>query len=97
MTVTTVFYFGRLNNVVNLFPEFFSIAQFPKTAFPILMQVIITFVIPVGIIAYTPAQIVLGRALWWEIGLPIVLASLFLYLSHRFWNFALKSYTSASS
>ena len=97
MTVTTVFYFGRLNNMVNLFPEIFNIAQFPKNAFPIFIQVIITFVIPVGIIAYTPAQIVMGRVLWWEIWLPIILAVGFLYLSHRFWNFALKSYTSASS
>ncbi len=97
ISITVAFYFGRLENIVNLFPPIFETAQFPKTAYPIVLQAIITFIIPVGIIVYTPTQLILGQAQPWAWTLPIILATMFLYLSHSFWNFAIRSYTSASS
>jgi ABC-2 type transport system permease protein len=97
ISLTIVFYTGRINNIVHLFPEIFSIAQYPTSAFPVIMQVIITFVIPVGVIAYTPARLLLHQVQWWEPFLPVIMAVIFLYLSSKFWTHAIKSYTSASS
>ena len=57
----------------------------------------LVYLIPVGVIAATPADLLLNRLDWtaalWSVGI----AALLLYLSHRFWRFAQTRYYGASS
>jgi ABC-2 type transport system permease protein len=66
-------------------------------AYPAIYRVFFTFVIPVAFLTTIPAEAMLGRLnpvwLLGDLGLAIAL----LWISHRFWQFALKFYTSASS
>lgn len=94
---TTAFWLVKVENVTELFNGFFGAARFPVTAFPGWVQTLLTFVVPIAFITTVPAQSALGvadaRLLW----LSPVLALLLAFASRRFWLFALRNYTSASS
>jgi ABC-2 type transport system permease protein len=51
----------------------------------------------VSFITTVPAEVFLGRVSWWSMGGSIGLAILLMFLANRWWRFALRFYTSASS
>ncbi|MEM9138163.1 MAG: ABC-2 family transporter protein, partial [Cyanobacteria bacterium P01_F01_bin.42] len=60
-------------------------------------RVFFTFVVPITFLTTVPAQVMLNRADgWWVIGSG-TLAACLLFVANRFWRFALRFYTSASS
>lgn len=97
MTVTTAMFFGRLANVAELFPNALDIARYPVNIFPPFIQFLFTFIVPFTLIGFVPANIILGKTSYYVLILAPVSAFLLLYLSSRFWNFALRHYSSASS
>lgn len=97
MTVTTAFWFNRLLNVAEIMPHSLDIARFPVTIFPPIVRFVFTFIFPLALLAFVPAEVILGRISAWYILLPVSSAGLMLFLSHKFWNFSLRRYQSASS
>ncbi|MEL7243825.1 MAG: ABC-2 family transporter protein, partial [Cyanobacteria bacterium J06573_2] len=60
-------------------------------------RIFFTFVVPVAFLTTVPAEAMLGRSqVTWVIGAGILALVLF-FVSSRFWRFALRYYTSASS
>ena len=53
--------------------------------------------LPVAFLTTFPTQALLGRGNALMVLGALTLASVFLFASHRFWNFALRFYGSASS
>ncbi|MEK7154623.1 MAG: ABC-2 family transporter protein [Patescibacteria group bacterium] len=97
MIVTTSLWFSRLKNIAEVFPHSVDIARYPVDIFNPFMRFIFTFIIPFAILGFLPADIVLNKTSPWYIFGPVFMATVLLYLSHRFWNFALRHYSSASS
>lgn len=97
MTITLAFWVNRLQNIAEVFPHSLDIAKYPVSIYPPLARYIFVFVIPFAFLGFVPAEIILGRSSWLTIFLPVLTASVLLFLSHRFWNFALRRYSSASS
>lgn len=97
MIVTTSLWFSRLKNIAEVFPYSVDIARYPVEIFHPFMRFIFTFVIPFAILGFLPADIVLGKISPFYIFGPIFAATVLLFLSHKFWNFALRHYSSASS
>lgn len=97
ISVTTVFWFNRLRNISDLFGNSLDIARYPVGIFSPVIKFILTFIIPFAMMGFVPAEVMLGRISPLNLLLPIFLAVLFLYLSHWFWNFSLRRYSSASS
>jgi len=94
---TLAFWLVRVDNLSQIFFAFFRVARFPIGAFPGAMQIIFTVVIPIAFITTVPASAASG-ILDWRFGIAApVIAVIGLWLSHRFWQFALRHYTSASS
>lgn len=94
---TPVFWFQKLENIFNLELTIYSPARFPRTVFPFLLQQILTFVIPILLVAAIPAEILLGKTNLYIL-FPIIIFTLFLcWGSYKFFFFALKHYSSASS
>jgi len=52
---------------------------------------------PIAFITTIPSEVFLGLSQLWKILLEIIVATVFLMTSRRFWLFALKFYSSASS
>ena len=94
---TLAFWLVRIENIAQIFYAVFKVARFPIGAFPAPMRIIFTVIIPITFMTTVPASAASG-ILDWRLGLAApVIALLGLWLSHRFWQFALRHYTSASS
>jgi ABC-2 type transport system permease protein len=74
-----------------------EIGRYPASALPEPVRAIVTFIIPIALITTVPAEVLLGKLTSTPIYLSVLLAALLLFLSHRFWNFAVRHYSSASS
>jgi ABC-2 type transport system permease protein len=95
--VSLAFWFVRVDNITELFYGFYEAGRFPITVYRGWVRGLLTFVVPIAFITTFPASALLGRSdssdLAWGIGLAV-----FMFLAAtRFWNFALRHYSSASS
>ena len=61
------------------------------------MRTLLTFVVPVAFATTFPAQALLGAADTQLMLVGVAIAALPLLASHLFWNYAVRSYTSARS
>jgi ABC-2 type transport system permease protein len=97
MLATLAFWFVRVENTLELFWGLYRAGQFPITAYPGWVRLLFTFIVPVAFMTTVPAQTIIGKADGLAALGTIGVAVLLLVVSRRFWRFALRSYTSASS
>jgi ABC-2 type transport system permease protein len=97
MICCSIFWLGNIENISEVFPPFLRVAIFPLDILPGFLKEFFFLVIPLAFIATVPAKALLGLISWPTVLYGIFISSLFLYLSHKLWNFALKNYSSASS
>lgn len=104
ITYTSRFFFACLNLIfvkaesVNfLWYNCYKLGMRPDSIYAPVMKLILLTVFPMAFIASVPTRVILeppnALLLFWS----LVIGPLFLYLSHRFWNFSLRFYSSASS
>ncbi len=95
--MTMSFWFVKVDNFAELFYAFYEAGRFPITVYGGVLRGVLTFVIPIAFITTFPAAALLGllepEFLWIGLGLAAVL----LVATNRLWNFAIRSYASASS
>ena len=65
--------------------------------FSFSLRIFFSVFIPIAFITTIPSEVFLGLSQLWKILLEVVVAILFLFTSRKFWLFALKFYSSASS
>jgi len=94
---TTTIWFVKTWNATEVLRSFLYIGRFPLNSFSFSLRIFFSIFIPIAFITTIPSQVFLGIAQLWEILLELLVSSIFLLLSRRFWLFALKYYTSASS
>lgn len=87
----------EVDHAVMVYRDLETMGRFPVDIYKEPLRQILTFVMPIGIMFTVPAKALLGLTSW-----PIVIISLSVgivsvYASFRFWDFAIKKYTSASS
>lgn len=89
--------FTRAENINYVWHQFYKLATRPDTLYPVWLRYIILSAIPVAFIASVPARLIIeppSVALFFGM---FALAFFFVYVSTRFWRFALRFYSSASS
>ena len=69
----------------------------PDAMYPTMLRYALLTIIPVAFIVSVPARFIVEGIQWDLFAGGIVITVLLLYLTSRFWNFALKKYSSASS
>jgi ABC-2 type transport system permease protein len=97
LLMTTAFWVIRMDDLSFVFNSFFETTRFPIGMYRGWLRMVLTYVLPAAFITSTPALALLGK---WDItaaAASILVAGVFLWLSRRFWRYALRSYTSASS
>ena len=94
---TTTIWFVKTWNATEVLRSFLYIGRFPLNSFSISLRIFFSVFIPIAFITSIPSKVFLGLSQSWEIMLEVVVAIIFLFTSRRFWLFALKFYTSASS
>lgn len=95
MVLTTSIWLVRLNNAGEVINTTIFLGKVPVSVFPKVASFILTFIIPVAFASTVPAQVLLNNFSWPLVVYGLCFSIVLLYLSHRFWNFALKHYTSA--
>jgi ABC-2 type transport system permease protein len=97
MLGATSIWFVKIYNVTEVLRGFLEAGRYPMVAYPSAFRFFFTFVVPVAFLTTIPAEAMLGRGeIGWIVGAGVLAIALF-FVSSRFWRFALRFYTSASS
>jgi len=94
---TTTIWYVKTWNAIEVLRSFLYIGRFPLNSFSFSLRVFFSIFIPIAFITTIPSEVLLGISLLWKILLEVIVASVFLITSRKFWLFALKFYSSASS
>lgn len=97
MLGATSIWFVKIYNVTEVLRGLMESGRYPMAAYPASYRFFFTFVVPIAFLTTVPAEALLGRGeAIWTFG-SMFLAIALLYASNKFWQFALRFYTSASS
>lgn len=87
----------EIDHTIMIYRDLFNLGRFPIDIYKEPLRSIITFLIPVGIMVSFPAKAIMGLISPMGVLWSLTFGILILFLSFKFWNFALKKYSSASS
>jgi ABC-2 type transport system permease protein len=96
-SILAVFWTGRLRNIQHIFEPVVQLARVPTTALRPPLRQVLTFALPLAFVATVPAQGLVGVLEPWHVPYGVLAAGLALFASNRWWHFALRRYSSASS
>ena len=94
---TTTIWFVKTWNATEVLRSFLYVGRFPLNSFSFSLRIFFSVVIPIAFITSIPSEIFLGLSQLWKVLLEVIVAMVFLFTSRKFWLFALKFYSSASS
>ncbi|MEL4897047.1 ABC transporter permease [Crocosphaera sp. Alani8] len=97
MLGATSIWLVKIYNVTEVLRGLLEAGRYPISAYPAAYRIFFTFVVPVTFLTTVPAEILLGKNQEIWLLFSGLLAVSLLFVSHCFWQFALKFYTSASS
>jgi len=94
---TTTIWFVKTWNAIEVLRSFLYIGRFPLNSFSFSLRIFFSVFIPIAFITTIPSEVFLGLSQVWKIMLEAIVALVFLITSRKFWLFALRFYSSASS
>lgn len=97
LATCTVFYAVRTDNLTDVFSAVFDAARWPSSVFRGAVRIVLTFVVPLGLMTTVPAEALLGSLDLTHAGVALVEALLLAVVARVAWTRALGRYTSASS
>lgn len=96
MAATAVI-FARSENLQFIWFQLYRLGMRPDSMYVPWLKWFLLTALPVGVIASVPARALLNPPHYGLFVWVLILAVFLIYLSHKFWNFALRFYSSASS
>jgi ABC-2 type transport system permease protein len=84
-------------NLIWVYRDVLTFGRFPPEIFSKTVQIIFTFGLPIIVMIAFPTKVLLGILSWQWIGFSFFICFIFIFSSIKFWRFALKHYSSASS
>jgi len=96
-SVTLSLWLVKLDQLAWLFYAGWETARYPVNYFKGLVRTLLTFVFPVAFATTFPTEVLLGQFDSRLLLVGVALAAASLFLTHRFWTYALRYYSSASS
>ena len=97
IVITLTIWFTRVSNLVELMFNITGIARYPRAMFGQSAQVLPLLLFPILLMINTPARVYLHTVGAIDGIMLVGFACLFFVISRKFWRFALRFYTSASS
>ena len=87
----------EIDHTIMIYRDIVNLGRLPVDIYRQPIQGILTYLIPVGIMITLPAKALMGLVTPIGVLLSFVLGLVLIFSSLKFWNFALKNYSSASS
>ncbi len=97
LLMTLAIYFVRVDNLWVMSETILEMARFPIDIYTGAIQRLLTFVLPLALLATVPARQLVVGADWRMTALSLGYGAVALAATRWFWNFSLSRYTSASS
>lgn len=97
MLMSTAFWFIKVENLWTLGDTVFQVARAPMNIYGRVAFRFFTFVLPLVFVAHIPSQALISGVSPVYFFTGIGMASVLLFISSRFWEFATRFYSSASS
>jgi ABC-2 type transport system permease protein len=97
LATCTVFYAVRTDNLTDVFSAVFDAARWPSSVFRGAVRIVLTFVVPLGLMTTVPAQALLGALDVTHACVALAEAALLSVFARMVWTRAVGRYTSASS
>lgn len=94
---STAVIFARSENLQFIWYQIYRLGMRPDSIYVPWMKWLLLTALPMGVIASVPSRALIEPPNYFLFGWVVVLAFILIYLSNKFWNFALKFYSSASS
>ncbi len=97
-TVATVLiWFPRLSNIIELMFNVSGMTRYPGELYKHASEYLFLFLLPITLVVATPVKFLFRRTSIFDISELFLVAIIFFISSRKFWKFALRFYTSASS
>lgn len=87
----------EIDHMVMIYRDITSLGRLPVDIYKQPLQMFLTYLIPVGVMVTLPAKAAMGIVAPLGVFGAFVIGVIFIFISFRFWNYALTKYTSASS
>jgi ABC-2 type transport system permease protein len=87
----------EVDYVIWMYRDLMNLGKLPVDVYKQPLRGILTFLVPVALMVTVPAKVAMGLFTLPNIAISLAGGMLIFYLSLRFWKFALRYYTSASS
>jgi ABC-2 type transport system permease protein len=84
-------------DLAEFFFNLFDTGRYHPNMFGGAVKVIMIYILPFGVVASTPSDLLLGRLSWAAAGWTLAVTAGLLFLSSRFWRFASAHYYGASA
>lgn len=94
--ITVTVWASRLSNMVEVLYTLSGIIRFPPEMYKELSFYVFLFLLPLTLVLTTPLKFLFGHADMGNAILMVLLTAVLLFVSRKWWKFALKHYTSAS-
>lgn len=97
MLATCAFWFVKTENILVIFQSMYQAGRWPVTIYPVWLQTILTFLVPVAFAVTVPAQALTGRLTWQTLALAVAVAMALFLAARWFWRFGIRFYSGASA
>lgn len=97
LLITLTVWNPRLSNVLDLLYTTGSVSRYPQEMYRHLGDYVFLFLLPMILIVNTPMKALLGKITLFDELQLLLISFIFFVASRKFWQFALRHYTSASS
>lgn len=94
---TSAFWFVKTENILVIFQAMYQAGRWPVTIYPVWLQTILTFLVPITFAVTVPAQALTGRLTGSTLALAVLLAVAMFLASRWFWRFGIRFYAGASA
>lgn len=93
------FWLGKVDNVRSIIFSLNTAKKYPIDLFPRNVGFLLTWVLPVGLLASVPAQVLLNKTekAWTLVALAFCLALIWFFIASTIWKIALRRYESTGS
>lgn len=88
---------SEIDHSIMIYRDLTSLARFPVDIYKEPLKGALTFLIPIGIMITLPGKALMGLISPVGVVLSLIFGIICVVISLKFWNYALKKYTSASS
>jgi ABC-2 type transport system permease protein len=94
---TCVFWFIRLDNILNIFQSMYEAGKWPIGIYPPWLRSMLTFLVPIGFAITVPAEGLVGRLTSPNLLGAIALAVTLPLIARAFWRIGVRHYSGASA